>query len=117
MPQLPRQSALASRERIVTGIAGVTGGVVFRGRMRAAAFGERKVVGARAEQQAWQTVVALEAAGLGVEPVRLVGLPGEVDLDGPRLRPHRRVRDRHGVFERVLVETRPPLDEVQVLTR
>src|SRR5262249_43630920 len=44
-------------------------------------------------------------------------LPRVFLLHGPRPRPHRRILDGHGIFERGRARARPPLDQVQVLAR
>src|SRR5437762_12268446 len=62
-----------------------------RGRIRAAALGERLVLGARAGEQSDHPVVSLVTPRLLVEPIRLVALPGELLLERPRSRPRRRI--------------------------
>src|SRR5262249_13106105 len=68
-------------------------------------------------QQSGQTEVAFEAARLGIQSVLLVALLGELLLDGPRPRPHRRIFDRDLVCEGLWPGARPPLNQMQVLAR
>ena len=88
-----------------------------RCRVRTASLRKGDFFSAPTVQQAGQAEVALDAARLGVEPVFLVALQREFLLDGPGLRPHRRIRDRHDVGERLRPGPRPALDQMQVLAR
>src|SRR5262245_62925150 len=72
-------------------------GIVFCCRMRAATLLVRYLFGARSAHQARMTVISFDAARLGVEPVRLLALPGELLFAGPPTRPHRRIFDRRCV--------------------
>src|SRR5262249_42133967 len=68
-------------------------------------------------QQPRETVVAFEAARLGIQSVLLVALSAELLLDFPRLRPHGRIFDRDLVGKGPWPGARPALDQVQVLAR
>src|SRR5262245_22756939 len=68
-------------------------------------------------QQPWQTIVAFEAARLGIEPVLFIALQGELLLDGPRTRPHGRILDCDLVGQRPWAGAGPALDQVKVLAR
>src|SRR5262245_32094037 len=68
-------------------------------------------------QQSRKTIVAFEAARLGINPVLFIALLAELLADGPGPRPHGRVFDRDLVGERLWPGARPALDEVQVLSR
>src|SRR5271170_5432581 len=68
-------------------------------------------------QQPWQTIIAFEAARLGINPVLLIALPAELLLYGPWPRPHGRIFDRDLVGEGLRPSARPSLDEMQVLAR
>src|SRR6266478_8114684 len=68
-------------------------------------------------QQPRQTIVAFNAARLGIESVLLLALPGELLLDGPRTRPQGRVFDCNFVGEGPWAGTGPTLDQVQILAR
>src|SRR5258706_16332716 len=57
------------------------------------------------------------APRLHVVAIRRVALPRQFLLHRPRSHPCRGIVDGHDVLERVVVHTRPALDEVQVLTR
>ena len=57
------------------------------------------------------------APRLIVDSVLLVTLTLQFLPDRPRCRPYRRILNRHFVFERILVDTRIPFDELPVLTR
>ena len=62
-------------------------------------------------------IVAFDAARLVVEPVVLVALPRELLLGSPGPGPHRRIFDRHGIFERIGTGAPPALDQMKVLAR
>src|SRR5258706_13913606 len=64
-----------------------------------------------------KTIVSLDATRFGIKSVVSVALPGELFLDGPGLRPHRRIFDRDFIFERAWPSAGPTLNEVQVLAR
>ena|SRR6266849_2971619 len=64
-----------------------------------------------------ETIVSLDAAWLGIEPVVLVVLLGELFLDGPGLSPHGRIFNGDDVFERGWPGPRPALNQVQILAR
>src|SRR5947208_8199596 len=64
-----------------------------------------------------ETIVAFEAARLGIKPVLFIALPRELLLDGPRPRPHGRIFDRDLVGEGLWPCARPALNQVQVLAR
>src|SRR5438876_4462201 len=68
-------------------------------------------------QQPWETIVAFDAARLGINSVLLLALPRELLPDGPRTRPHRRVFDRDLVGEGLWPGAHPALNQVQVLAR
>src|SRR5215470_8545074 len=68
-------------------------------------------------QQPRQAIIPFDAAGLVINSVLLVALPGELLLGGPGLGPHGRIFDRDLVRERLRPGARPPLDQVQVLAR
>src|SRR5882672_11864704 len=72
---------------------------------------------APAMQQPRQAIVSFEAARLVINSVLSIALLGELLFDGPRTRPHRRIFDRDGVFERVRPGPRPTLDQMQILAR
>src|SRR5262249_44597006 len=92
-------------------------GVVFCCRVRTSTLRIGELFRARSPHQPREAIISFDAARLVIKPVLLIALPGELLLDGPGLRPHRRIFDRDDIFERGRSGTRPPLDQVQVLTR
>src|ERR1700722_19058056 len=76
-----------------------------------------EVLHAPSMQQPRETLVALDAARLVVNPVLLVALPAELLLDRPGLGPHGRIFDRDLVGEALRPGAGPALDEMQVLAR
>src|SRR2546423_3753085 len=68
-------------------------------------------------QQPWETIIALDAARLGIQSVLLVALTAELLLDGPRPRPNGRIFNRDLVREGRWPSARPALNQVQVLAR
>src|SRR5437016_4425007 len=93
------------------------GGVVFCRRVRTSPFRIGELLGAPSPQQPRKAIVPFDAARLVIGSVFLVALPGELLLDGPRSRPHRRIFDRHGIFERGRAGPCPALNQMQVLAR
>ena len=87
----------------------------FRGRVGAAPFGKRPVVGARSHELSHQAVVPLVTPGLVIDPVLLVVLFGPLLLDGPWFRPRRRIFQRGDELDRVRAGTGPPLNQMEVL--
>src|SRR3989441_10423482 len=111
------RGGLAKRLVIVLGEPVSTDDPALWGRRGAAARRERRLLLARAGEQPDHTSVALVASRLMIKTVRLIRLPAQFELDGPRSRPRRRILDRNGVFERLRVGPGPAFDEVQVLPR
>src|SRR5262249_54466268 len=72
---------------------------------------------ARRQHQPRMAIVSFDAARLVIYSVFPLVLSGELLLDGPRPRPHRRILDRDGIFERIGAGPHPTLNEVQILTR
>src|SRR5712691_12486912 len=68
-------------------------------------------------QQPRETIIAFEAARLGINSILLVALPAELLLDGPGPDPHGRIFDRDLVGEGHWSRARPSLNEMQVLAR
>src|SRR5207245_9079770 len=62
-------------------------------------------------------IVSFDAARLIINSVLLLALLSELLLDRPRPRPHRRILDRDGVFERARPGPRPAFEQMQVLAR
>src|SRR5215831_13754350 len=85
--------------------------------MRTASLRKGELFSTRSPHQSRETIVSFDTARLGIKPVLLIALPGELLLDGPGLRPHRRIFDRDDVFERSWPRARPALDQMQVLAR
>src|ERR1700720_2998713 len=92
-------------------------GVVFCRRMRTSTLRKGELFHARSPHQPRETIVSLDAARFVIKSVFLVALPGELLLDGPWPRPHRRIFDGDDVFERGWAGARPAFDQVQVLAR
>src|SRR2546430_12146650 len=90
-------------------------GVVLGRRVWAAPLDIGQLFHARSPKQARMAIVAFDAARLVVEPVVLVALPREILLGGPGPGPHRRILDRHGIFERIGTSAPPALDQMKVL--
>src|SRR5437667_9379260 len=91
---------------------------VVRGRrIGTASLRKGGVFHAPSMQQPRQTIVALNAARLGIESVLLLALPGELLLDGPMTRPQGRVFDCNFVGEGPWAGTGPTLDQVQIFAR
>src|ERR1700681_2767139 len=86
-------------------------------RVGAATLRKGELFHARSPHQPRQAIVSFDAARLVIKSVVLVALPGELLLDGPWPRPHRRIFDRHDVFKRGWPGARPALDQMQVLAR
>src|SRR5262249_13833877 len=87
---------------------------ILRRRIRALPFLEVLVVHTRADEQRWQTVIALVAAWLVVNAVLGVRLLGQFLLGRPGGRPHCWIRHRDGVLERLCIQSRDAFDERQV---
>src|SRR5262249_29504016 len=62
-------------------------------------------------------IVSLVAARLVVDSVRLLALSDELLRDRPWLRPHGPILDGDHVFEGVRPDSRPALDQMQILPR
>ena len=104
-------------QRIVVNARKSDGGVLGR-RIGTASLRKGAVFHARAHAAVpGRPIVSFDAARLVIDPVFLVALPGELLLDRPWPRPHRRVFDGDLVVERVRPGPRPALDQVQVLAR
>src|SRR5260370_11887843 len=91
--------------------------VVAGYRSRHPSFRKGGLFHAPSTQQPREAIVSLDAARLVINPVFLLVLFGEHLLDRPWPRPHHRIFDPHRVLERVGSGPRPPLDQMQVLTR
>src|SRR5215471_18390649 len=85
--------------------------------MRTASLRKGELFSTRSPHQSRETIVSFDAARLVIKPVLLIALPGELLLDGPGLGPHRRIFDRHHVFERGWPSAPPALDQMHVLAR
>src|SRR6266852_6092893 len=91
---------------------------VVRGRgIGTASLRKGEVFDAPSMQQPWETIIAFEAARLGINSILLVALPAELLLDGPGPGPHGRIFDRDLVGEGHWSRARPSLNEMQVLAR
>src|SRR5438445_12108043 len=91
--------------------------VVAGCRIRTSSFRKGALFHAPSTQQPREAIVSLDATRLVINSVVLVALLGELLLDHPGPRPHRRIFDRDRVFERVRPGSRPALHQVQVLAR
>jgi hypothetical protein len=91
--------------------------VVYSRRIGASPFSKSGLFHAPPMQKSRESVVALDAARFGINPILLIALPAELLLDGPRPVPHRRILDRGLVGKRHRPGACPALDEVQVLPR
>src|SRR2546428_1172757 len=91
--------------------------VVAGRRIRTSSFRKGALFYAPSTQQPREAIVSLDAARLVINSVVVVALLGELLLDRPRPRPHRRIFDRHRVLESGWARPRPALDQVQVLAR
>src|SRR6266851_5426807 len=84
-------------------------GVVFCRRVRTSPLRKGELFHTRPPHQPREAVVSFDAAGLVIKSVLRVALFGELLLDGPWPRPHRRIFDGHDVFERGWPGPRPVL--------
>src|SRR5215831_2462607 len=84
--------------------------IVLGQRIRPASLRKLAVLLARRLHHCREAKVSFNAARLVINSVFLFVLPGELLLDGPWLRPHRRIFDGHDVFERGWRGPRPALD-------
>src|SRR5262249_3789042 len=110
----PADCAVAHAVRVLHFLdPGATPGAARGGRVRTAPRGEVALRRPRARELPGQTVVPLMAARLHVEPIGLGGLLRQFLLHRPRPRPRRGVLGRHYIFERIGIDARPALDEVQ----
>src|SRR6185436_8685387 len=91
--------------------------IVLGRRIRTFPLREREFFDARGMHQPGKTVISFDAARFVINPVRLLVLPGELLLRSPGSRPHRRVVDGDGVFERVRTGACPAFDQMQSLAR
>src|SRR6516165_11357032 len=91
--------------------------IILGQRIGALAFRKLAVLLARRLHHGRESLVALDAARLVVDPVLGLALAGEILLDGPGAGPHGRILDGGDVFEHGRALARPPLDEMQVLAR
>src|SRR5712691_10302474 len=113
-------TSLSQRIRVVS-IVGKSSGKpsaspeAYAGGIRTLALLEGELVCARARKQRRHAVIALVTAGLVEDPIVALVLFIQFLLDRPRPRPYRRVLDRHGVLDRLLVDARPSFHEMQVL--
>src|SRR5580704_14876135 len=89
--------------------------VVDRSRIGTSSLGKGELFNAPAMQQAWEAEVTFDAARLVIEAVLLLALLRVIFLGGPWPRPHGRVFDGHGVFDRCWRGARKALDDMQVL--
>src|ERR1700732_2761700 len=108
--------AVVLLERILLNAHEISG-VVFCRRVRASSLRKGELFQARRQHHRRVRVVPFDAAGLGINSVFLVALPGELLLDGPRPGPHGRILDGRDVFERGRAAPGPALDQMQVLAR
>src|SRR5262249_32458268 len=68
-------------------------------------------------QQPRMAIVSFDAARLVVEPVVLLALSREILFDGPGPGPHRRILDRHDVFQADRTGAPPALHQVKIFAR
>src|SRR5258708_33376359 len=94
-------------QRILFRKADKSRGAVLGGRIRALTLRKGAVFHARSTQQPREAIFSFEAAGLVINPVRLIAILGELLLYGPGLGPHRRIFDGHDIFERSWGGPRP----------
>src|SRR5262249_9553981 len=90
--------------------------VVPRCRVRTSTRREGALLHASTTEQSREAIVPFNAAWFVIGAVLLVALLQELLLDGPGPRPHRRIFDRHDIFERVRSGPCPTLDQMQILT-
>src|SRR5262245_9477233 len=91
---------------------------VVRGRwIGTASLRKGGVFHAPSMQQPRETIVAFDAARLGIDTVLLVALLREFLFESPRPRPHSRIFDCDLVGEGLWTGTGPALDKVEVLAR
>src|SRR5580700_4146302 len=103
-------------QRLVVEYEPILHGVPGRG-IRTSPFGKGALFIASAMNDPGKTVISLDAARLGIEPVGGLALPGELFPNGPWPRPHRGIFNRHLVFEGVRPSTCPALAEMQIFAR
>src|ERR1041385_67828 len=87
-------------------------GVVLGGRVRAAALSIGELFHAGAKHQLRVTIIAFNAAGLVVDAILLLVLPGVFELGGPGPRPDGRIVNGDDILKRVRSGARPALDEM-----
>src|SRR5258708_7358765 len=98
-------------QRLVIKYEAILNGVPGR-RIRTSSFCEGALFRASSMDDPRKTIVSLDATRFGIKSVVPVALPGELFLDGPGLRPHRRIFDRDFIFERGWPSAGPTLNEV-----
>src|SRR5215469_8273058 len=90
---------------------------IVGGAIRAFALGKQRLFHPPSVQDSWQPEISLDAARLGIDAVFLVALFGEFLFHCPRMRPHRRVFDRHLIRQAPRTRACPAFNQMQILPR